>query len=301
MRLEKMDLNLFVVFDTVYRERSVSKAAILLNLTQPAISNALARLRQAFDDPLFVRSPDGMAPTPVADSIVGDIRDALGLLGRCVGVNARFNPQTSEKVFHLGMNDLAESLLLPRLHALVKALAPKVSVTSYYVAREASADELKAGLIDLLVDASFLNARELSQVHLTDLPYVVAVRPQHPLAGQPLRVDDYLGAEHLHVSSRRKGRGQMDVALHKLGYRRQVKMRVQNYLVAARIAAETDLLWTVPRVLVDTLPLAQLPLPFPVEPLEWNLYWHRHADNDPANQWMRGVMQQVVADVLGPV
>lgn len=301
MRLDKMDLNLFVVFDSIYRERSVSKAAISLNLTQPAISNALSRLRQAFDDPLFVRSPDGMAPTPVADSIVGDIRAALGLLGRCVGVNARFAPETSEKVFHLGMNDLAESLLLPRLHASIKHRAPKVSVTSYYVAREASADELKAGLIDLLVDASFLNARELSHVHLADLPYVVAVRPGHPLADQPLTVAGYLAAEHLHVSSRRKGRGQMDVALHKLGYRRRVMMRVQNYLVAARIAAETDLLWTVPRVLVDTLPLQLLALPFPVEPLEWNLYWHRHADSDPASQWMRGMVQQVVAEVLGPV
>lgn len=298
MRLDKIDLNLFVVFDAIYRERSVTKAAVQLNLTQPAISNALGRLRQTFDDPLFVRSPDGMAPTPVADNIVGDIRDALTLLGKSVGSNARFNPVTSEKVFHLGMNDLAESLLLPRLHETIKTLAPKVAITSYYVARETSTEELKAGLIDLLIEAPFINTRELSQQPLTALPYVVAMRKNHPLANAALTVEEYLKAEHLHVSSRRKGSGQMDIALHKLGYRRRVLMRVQNYLVAARITAETDLLWTVPEVLVDTLPLHVTPLPFAVDALEWSLFWHRHADNDPASQWLRGVIGDVAEAVL---
>jgi len=296
MRLEKIDLNLFVVFDAIYRERSVTKVAVLLNLTQPAVSNALSRLRQTFDDPLFVRTPEGMAPTPVADSVVGDVREALALLGRSVGVNARFEPATSEKVFRLGMQDLAESLLLPRLHAAVKKVAPKVSITSYYVAREAATEELKAGVIDLLLDAALVNAKELGQAALAELPYVVAMRAGHPLAGKALTVEDYLAAEHLHVSSRRKGRGQMDVALHKLGYRRRVTMRVQSYMVGARIAEQTDLLWTVPRVLAETLPLQIAELPFSVEPLAWNLYWHKNADSDPANTWMREMLRRVVAE-----
>lgn len=298
MRLEKIDLNLFVVFDAIYRERSVTKVAVLLNLTQPAVSNALSRLRQTFDDPLFVRTPEGMAPTPVADSVVGDVREALTLLGRSVGVNARFDPTTSEKVFHLGMQDLAESLLLPRLQAAVKAVAPKVSITSYYVAREAATEELKAGVIDLLLDVPEVNAKELGQAALAELPYVVAMRVDHPLAEKPLTVDDYLAAEHVHVSSRRKGRGQMDVALHKLGLRRRVTMRVQSYMVGARIAEQTDLLWTVPRVLAETLPLYVAELPFSVEPLAWNLYWHKNADSDPANAWMREMLQQVVAEAV---
>ncbi len=300
MRLEKVDLNLFVVFDAIYRERSVTKVAVLLNLTQPAVSNALSRLRQTFDDPLFVRTPNGMAPTPVADSVVGDVREALALLGRSVGVNARFDPSTSEKVFCLGMNDLAESLLLPRLHAVVNTNAPKVSITSYYVAREAATDDLKAGTIDLLLDAPLVNAKELNQERLGELPYVVAMRPEHPLAKGELKVDDYLAGEHIHVSSRRKGRGQMDIALHALGYRRRVAMRVQNYLVAARITAETDLIWTVPKVLADTLSLHTVALPFAVDPLEWNLYWSKSAENDPANQWMRDVFKAVAREVCNP-
>ena len=298
MRLERIDLNLFVVFDAIYRERSVTKVAVLLNLTQPAVSNALSRLRQTLDDPLFVRTPDGMAPTPVADNVVGDVRDALALLGRSVGVNVRFDPLSSEKVFHVGMNDLAESLLLPRIQDLVKEQAPNVSITSYYIERETATGDLKAGLIDLLLDTPMVKAKAMSVQHLAKLPYVLAMRPEHPLAGKEISVDDYLAAEHLHVSSRRKGRGQMDVALHTLGYQRRVKMRVQNYLVAARIAEESDLLWTVPKVLADTLPLHSTELPFPVEPLVWNLYWHKNAENDPANQWLRGMFEGVVSQVL---
>ena len=298
MRLEKIDLNLFVVFDAIYRERGVTKVAVLLNLTQPAVSNALSRLRQTFDDRLFVRTPEGMVPTPVADSVVRDVREALALLGNSVGVNARFEPATSEKVFRLGMNDLAESLLLPRLHSSIQAAAPNISITSYYVARDAATEDLRAGGIDLLLDTPLVKSKELHQARLGKLPYVLVMRPGHPLANKKLPIDAYLAGEHIHVSSRRKGRGQMDVALHNLGYRRRVTMRVHNYLVAARITAETDLLWTVPKVLADSLPLLTTPLPFTVDPLAWNLYWSKSAENDPANQWMRDILGKVVKDVL---
>lgn len=135
VRLDRLDLNLFVVLDAIYRERSVTKVAAQLSLTQPAVSNALGRLRQTFDDPLFVRTPEGMKPTPVADSVINDVRQALTLLGRSVDTLAQFDPKTSDKVFNLGMNDLAESLLLPKLRALLKEQAPGVSITSYYVER----------------------------------------------------------------------------------------------------------------------------------------------------------------------
>ena len=298
MRLEKVDLNLFVVFDALYRERSVTKVAQLLNLTQPAVSNALGRLRQTFDDHLFVKTREGMTPTPVADSVVRDVRDALTLLGRSVGANARFDPFRSQKVFRLGMNDLAESLLLPRLHEAVRAVAPAIGITSYYVERETATAELNAGMIDLLLDAPAVNARELGHKHLANLPYVVAMRRGHPLSGAPLSLEDYLGAEHLHVSSRRKGRGQVEMALHGQGHKRRIAMRVQNYLVASRITAGTDLLWTVPRVLAETLPLEVVDLPLSVEPLNWHLFWHRNAEDDPANRWMRDMIESVSLSIL---
>jgi DNA-binding transcriptional LysR family regulator len=298
MRLDKIDLNLFVVFDAIYRERSVTRVAAQLNLTQPAVSNALSRLRQTFDDPLFIRTPEGMAPTPVADNVVADVRKALELMRQSVGVNTRFDPASSEKVFHLGMNDLAEALVLPRLHDTLRQLAPKVSLTSYYVARESATDELKSGLIDLLLDAPVVNAKELQQQPLAALPYVAAMHRKHPLASKKhITLEDYLAGEHLHVSSRRRGRGHVDIALHRLNKQRQVRMRVQNYLVAARITQETELLWTVPEVLAKSLPLHTCALPFDVEPLSWNLYWSRSAEDDPANSWMRGQLEQLVKTI----
>lgn len=294
MRLGKVDLNLFVVFDALYQERSVTKVAVLLSLTQPAVSNALARLRETFNDQLFVRTPDGMAPTPVADSIVGDVRQALFLLGESVGVNARFDPSAAERVFRVAMNDLAESLLLPHIYIESMNVAPKVSILSYYVDRVSATEELKSGAADLLLDISTVNAKEFVSMPLSNLPYVCAMRKGHPLLAGEMTMEDYLSAKHIHVSSRRKGRGQVDIAIHKLGSKRSIAMRVKVYLVAARIAEQTDLLWTVPEILAKTLPLETMSLPFDVEPLEWSLYWHKSVDTDPANKWLREVFASVV-------
>jgi len=295
MRLNKVDLNLFVIFDAIYRERNVTRAAAQLNLTQPAVSNALRRLRQSFDDPLFVRTPNGMSPTPVADGAIGDIRRALELMRNTVGAHSRFNPAKSQTIFHLGMNDLAEALLLPKLYESIRRDAPNVSITSYYVARERAADELKAGKIDLLLDSPVHSTRGLHLQALNQLPYVLAMRKDHPMAKRTMSLETYLAAEHLHVSSRRKGRGQVDIALNRLGKQRRITVRIQNYLVAAKITQETDLLWTAPKILAADLDLHMIRIPFEVDPLVWNLYWTRSAEEDPANSWMRAKLATVAA------
>ncbi|RLQ22993.1 LysR family transcriptional regulator [Seongchinamella sediminis] len=290
MRLDKVDLNLFVVFDTLYRERSVTRVAQRLHLTQPAVSNALNRLRQTFDDPLFVRGPRGMQPTPVADAVSADIQRALALLQKSVGGQHRFDPAESAKVYRVGMNDLAQGLVLPGLQRTLADRAPGVSVHAFYQGRDLSVEQLKAGDLDLLIDVPQLNARELEQVQLGSIPYRLALSATHPLAGKAPDMSDYLGAEHVHVSSRARGRGQVDLALHNRGQRRSVKMRVQHYAVAAAITAGSQLLWTAPASALDYPGLVVCALPFEVEPLALNLYWHRSADQDPANAWMRELL-----------
>ncbi len=299
MRLDRIDLNLFVVMDALYRERSVTKVATLLHLTQPAVSNALGRLRQTFDDQLFVRTPDGMMPTPVSDTVIGDVRRALDLLGKSVGVNAQFDPAKSEKEFHLGMNDLAEALILPPLRKKLKEQAPYVSITNYYVDRKNATEELKSGDLDVLLDAHVVNARELEQTFLGELPYVVTMADEHPLARKrKITIEDYLKSEHLHVSSRRKGRGQVEIGLHSMGQKRSIVMRLHSYLVAERVAQQTDLLWTVPKVLANTTSLKTKTLPFDVEPLQWHLFWAKSTDDDPANRWLRQLISDIVNQVL---
>ncbi|MEM1402253.1 MAG: LysR family transcriptional regulator [Pseudomonadota bacterium] len=296
MRLENIDLNLFVVFEAMHRERNVTRVANQLNITQPAVSNILARLRDAFGDPLFVRSSEGMNPTPVADGLIGDVRKALDLMRKSIGQNTPFSPSECEKTFRLGMNDLAEFLFLPQLYKQLKSEAPMATLTSFYAARETATEDLKTGKLDLLVDAPAVNARDLQQRAVAGFPYVALMRSDHPLLAKRLTLNTYLGADHLHVSSRRTGRGHVDIALNRLGKRRGVSMRVQNYLVAEKIMAETDLIWTAPKILADALSLRWRTLPFDVEPLTWCLYWSKSADSDPANRWFREQVGTLLAN-----
>lgn len=298
MRLNRVDLNLFIVFEAIYREKNISKVAVLLNLTQPAVSNALSRLRQTFNDKLFIRSPKGMIPTPVADNIIGDVRKALTLLGDSVGTSIEFEPTLSNKTFKLGMNDLSESLILPNLMESIQCEAPNTFLTCYYLDRKKATEDLKSGALDLLIDAASYNVEELHQLSLGKLSYVLAMRPGHPLVSKQLKFEDYLTSEHIHVSSRRGGKGQMDIALQALGYLRNIKMRVQNYQVAAQVIQLTDLVWTVPKIFAKAKGLTYLDLPFKVAPMPWNLYWHRSATEDPANIWMRQKIENVTNSIF---
>lgn len=299
MRLEKIDLNLFVVFDAIYRERSVTRVAQRLHLTQPAVSNALGRLRQTFDDPLFVRTTAGMQPTPLADTIVTDVRKALGLLRDSVAVSAEFDPAASTKTYRLGMNELSQMLLLPELQARISREAPLVTLQCYYVDRASALDDLKSGDLDLVLDVPQASVRELAHRPLGELPYVVAMRRTHPLAAGPLQLDDYLAARHLLVSGRRRGRGQADVALQALGLQRDIAVRVQGYTVGAAITASDDLLWTAPAAMALQSQLHVSTLPFDCQPLRLHLYWPREADQDPTSCWMRDRVAGIFSAGLG--
>lgn len=297
MRLNRVDLNLFIVFEAIYREKSISKVALLLNLTQPAVSNALSRLRKTFNDPLFVRSPQGMLPTSTANNIIGDVRKALDLLRESVGTSNDFEPQLTNKTFKLGMNDLTQFLTLPSLMQTIQQKAPNAFLSCYYVDRKKATEDLKSGALDVLIDAASYNVEELHQLSLGKLNYVLALGDHHPLVGQPVSLADYLACEHIHVSSRRDGKGQMDVALQAIGHVRQIKMRVQNYQMAAHVIQQTNLVLTVPQLFAEAKGLTFHKLPFLVAPMPWNLYWHRSATDDPANKWLRAQIHEVISKI----
>ena len=304
MRLNKVDLNLFVVFDAIYRERSVTKVATILNITQPAVSNALNRLRQTFDDPLFVHSQTGMNPTPVAEKVIGDIREALHLLGNSVNTNIQFEAKESQKQFRLAMYDFTSSFLLPKIYAALKAQAPLATLSNFYISREIATEDLKAGRIDLLIDSPMVNAKDLNQMPVGSYPYTVAMRAEHPLAKtlaqgakktvREISLEQYLASAHIYVSSRRSGRGHVDVALHAAGMQRRVDARVQSYMAAANLVTQLDILLTAPKILFADKPLITVPTPMPVEPLVCNAYWSKSTDNDPALSWLRQLIQKLL-------
>lgn len=287
MRLRQLDLNLFLVFDAIYTECNLTRAAERLNITQPAVSNALARMRRSLEDPLFVRTPQAMVPTPVAENMIGPVRQALQLLNTSIQLSSSFEPHSAEKTFNLSMHDVIEAAVLPGLLSALRERAPKLSLTSHLVRRVDLVKEFSAGNLDLAIDIPALNHPDLCHQPLIEFPYVCLVRPDHPEVGDELTLEQYLALPHLHVSSRRSGGGYVDAVLSKLSRSRYIQMRIEHYLVAPRLIEKTDLLLTVPRNLAFQTKLKVLPLPFEMEAQQWHLYWHRSADKDRANAWLR--------------
>ncbi len=294
MRLQNVDLNLFIVFETIYTERNLTRAAEVLCITQPAVSNALNRLRKTFNDQLFVRTPSAMVPTPVAENIISRVREALQLMGTSLAEADQFSPAISEKTFVISMNDIAESLLLQPLITQIQSLAPGVSVESYTVPRNEIAKELAAGTIDLALDIPSVATPQLCTIPILKDHYMCAVRPDHPSVGDSLSLEEYLNLKHVHVSSRRKGLGYVDFALSRQGKKRNIQLRLRGHQAVADIVNKTDLAVTLPMGLGRHLGLKLLDLPLDVDPVDWQLFWHTSADQDQANVWMRSLICEIL-------
>lgn len=298
MRLSQVDLNLFVVFEAIYNHRNLTRAAETLCLTQPAVSNALARMRKTLNDQLFVSTPQGMVPTPVGENIAGRIGEALRLLDSSVHAGRLFVPAESQKVFRLSMTDLAEAMLLPALGEFLQREAPGVRVESYFTNRQDIALELATGALDLAIDAPLIDDSQLCHARLQSNRYACMLRPDHPFAGDTLTMEEYLALGHIHISSRRRGAGHVDTVLKKLGVSRSIQMRVQHYMVAPLIAMRTDLALTAPVRLLQGYDARIVELPFELPPLDLHCYWHRSADQDQANRWLRAKLSGFVNEMF---
>ncbi|ONH55959.1 DNA-binding transcriptional regulator, LysR family [Pseudomonas cedrina] len=301
MNLSKVDLNLFIVFDAIYTEANLTRAGQIVGITQPAVSNALARLRETFNDPLFVRTAQGMVPTPMAQNIIGPVRNALSLLRVSVQESRIFNPQQAAKTYRISMTDLTEAVILPPLFQRLRRLAPTVVIESFLSKRRETTKELAAGRLDFAVDAPLNTDPQVRHVKLMEDRYVCAMRKGHPMAGKDkLTLDDYLSLTHIHISSRRNGLGHVDLALGKMGIQRKIALRSQHYLMASQVLQQTDMVMTVPERFARRHELHWFNLPVnDVPAVETHLYWHESTDQDPANRWMREQMielcQQVTA------
>lgn len=284
------------MFDTIYKERNLTEAAKILAITQPAVSNALSRLRKVFNDELFVRTSKGMLPTPVADSIAQNVTMALGMLNASVLEREEFIPNQADRTYHFSMTDLAEAVLLPRLFPYFEKHAPGLGLQSYYTKRHELVRALARGELDFAIDVPLIEDTQIVHQSLIKDQYVCAIRPGHPLSGKALDMESYLQYPHIHVSSRRKGLGQVDMALLKHQQERNIQLRVQHYRVAAEVLRATDLVLTAPRFLAEQFELSILPLPFQMPALDLHLYWHRQSDSDPSHRWLRETLLHLFAD-----
>lgn len=287
MRLDKIDLNLFIVFEVIYREGNLTKSATVLNITQPAVSNALARLRKTFDDPLFERQADGMKPTTFAQNLIGPVREALWVLNNGVIDTDSFNPETAKRLVRISMSDLSSALILSKLIPTLNRLAPGIVLEVQTINQDIVIDELSSSNLEFCVEAPILVDQRLYHTPLFNDSFVCVVRNGHPAIGKKFTLENYLSLEHIHTSSRKTGAGHIDAALHSLGHKRKIKTRLQNYLVAPTLVMATDMALTIPRRLAQKYDLTIIELPFKVQDMGLHLYWHKAKDADPGHKWLR--------------
>jgi DNA-binding transcriptional LysR family regulator len=295
MDIRKLDLNLLVVLEAIHAEGSLTRAAARLHLSQPALSHALARLREALDDPLFLRQGNRMVPTPRTQRLMGPLHEALGLIGEAVQEGARFDPARAQQEFRLGLRDVFEATTLPALLARMAREAPGLRLASVRADRRELEADLADGRLDIALDVLLPLAPEgdIRREPLSQDRLVVVARKQHPaLKRGRISLADYLAASHVLVSSRRRGPGFEDLELARLGHERQVVLRCQHYFAACRVVEGTDSLLTMPAqyaALANAgLGTVLVEMPAALPPLDVYLYWHESRENDPANRWLRG-------------
>jgi DNA-binding transcriptional LysR family regulator len=305
MNFRTLDLNLLRVFDMVMVERNVTRAATRLAMTQPAVSNALRRLRESMGEELFVPGPTGVAPTSQAMALWPAVREALSGLREVFDPQA-FNPAKDPRSFTLLMADATAAVLMPPLVDALTLVRSRVDLRVEPLTTRDPRAQIGRGGADGAIGFFPNVARALAadggqgEVVLDPLyacDYVCVMRHGHPLAGRPgLALDDYCAAAHARVSFAGRAHGFVDEALARLGRARRVALTVNHFSTAAQVLRTADLLAVFPR---SYLPfsgaadeLVARGLPFDMPTIDVSLLWHRRHERDPAQRWLR----QTVAD-----
>jgi DNA-binding transcriptional LysR family regulator len=300
MNFRTLDLNLLRVFAAVMLERNVTRAAAQLAMTQPAVSNALRRLRDSVGDELFVTAPGGVVPTPHAEAMWPEVHAALDRLSEALDPQD-FDPARDERSFMLSMADATATVLMPAFVGTLSAERARALVGVLPLTSRDPRPQLERGSADLSVGFFPEVAAELAaegppgSVVLDPLyrcEYVCVMRRGHPLAGAAdLTLDDYCAARHVRVNFAGRHRGFVDAALTAAGRGRHIALTVNPFSTAARIVHESDLLTVLPRSFVaasgfaEGLAVRRMPVPLP--PIEVGMLWHRRHERDPAQRWLR--------------
>jgi DNA-binding transcriptional LysR family regulator len=296
MNISSIDLNLLPVFAAMIEECNVSRAAARVGLSQPALSNALRRLRQAFNDPLFVRTSRGMRPTPRAEQMAGPVLAALAHTRLALSGETEFNPGTTLQTFRIAMNDYAEWRLAPALAARISNQSTNCNihvkrVDALFKAPEA---ELIHGAFDLALgfcsDPATLAENILSET-LAEEPNVLIARRGHPALRKKINREVFAAHDHVAVIYRSEPWGLIDQELAAHGLKRRLRLATPHFQTALKTVATSDMLACVPQSLAiefaRSLNLVIRPLPIALPNLVTRMLWARPWQDDPAHTWLR--------------
>jgi DNA-binding transcriptional LysR family regulator len=305
MSFDQLDLNLLKVFDAIFQTHSVTEAGSSLLLAQSSVSKQLNRLREALGDPLFVRTRDGMSPTPRAEALSGPIREALSGVRSAIERQMGFDPRTSDRTYRIFMSDLGQMIFLPKLLELVSHEAPSVNVHTVQVPTASFRNAaLESGAVDLAIGDLGPTEGSLHNQKLFEDHYVGVVRANHPIIRDSLSFQQFLTTPQImyqppgggHVSQE----SVVDNAFWAAGVERRVAVRVAHTIGITSLVSITDVLLVVPYRMAmafrsEHRDVTVLELPIEIPKFEIGQYWHERFDTDPANAWLRDSIARLFA------
>jgi DNA-binding transcriptional LysR family regulator len=311
MNINRVDLNLLVFLDVLLRERNVTQAANQLNLSQPAMSNGLRRLRNLFDDPLLVRTSDGMTPTERALELEPLVRDILSKVEYALQPTSEFDPGTAERVFRIMASDYAESTLLPSLLRKLRQQAPAISL-DIMTPSDVSFLDVERGKVDMVINRFDSIPQSFHQITVWTDTFSCLLSANNPLL-KDFNLDSYLKAHHVWVSKTGMGvgvgmdpkdvqrLGWVDAAIAKLGKKRDIAVFTRHYQAAMILAEQNDLVVTLPSLAAqlqhDNPRLVIKTPPLEIPPLELKMAWSPLLQHNPANRWLRNLIVETGREV----
>lgn len=307
MNLDSIDLNLLVYLDVLLREKSVTKAAQQLGITQPAMSNGLRRLRELFNDPLMIRTSEGMTPTERAQDLQPLIRHSLAELEIALQPQDKFDAKQSQRVFRIMVSDYAESTLVPELVKRLRTEAPDV-ILDVLTPSDVSFKDVEAGRVDMAINRFDEMPQSFHQKNLWKDDFVCLINPDHPLIND-FNLDAYLKSKHIWVSKTGMGAGVgidpdkiirlgwVDLALSERGHKRKISVFTRHYQMPALLALNNDLVATLPRKVAnmqaESSRLIVKEPPFPIPSFELKMAWSPLLQHHQAHRWLRQMLTDV--------
>jgi DNA-binding transcriptional LysR family regulator len=301
LNIAGIDLNLLIVFDALMLEQNVTRAGERLGLSQPATSNALARLRRLTADDLFIRTATGLRPTPRAISLAQQLRPALQQIQGALLEKAVFDPLQSDRVFALGMSDYGEFALLPKLMSMMQVMAPQISFQIRSGDRQKLLELLDQGEIDLAWGVFPEKISWHRQQLIFSESYVCVCRQNHPTIHTTLSLEQYLQGSHLLVSVKEDRFGRVDKLLAERSLKRHIALSTPHFLTVPLILSQTNLIATLARRIALTYAAPQqlqiLPLPLELEGFDVYMRWHQSTENSPDCQWLRSSIIDIAKSI----
>ncbi len=301
MNIALVDLNLLIVFDAVIREKHVTRAAKRIGMTQPAVSNALNRLRHIAKDDLFIRSFNGVIPTARALELGPPIRQAISLVENAFDPT-HFDPENSSDEFNIAISNYTASIIFPQLSEVLEKEAPNINVRSKQLGDVDLLRELESANIDFIIAGQQLEETEnFISHHLYNEDFVCVMRKGHPLAKKKqLTIKEFSESKHLMVATTGKAFGFVDYLLEVKGLKRRVAMTVNQFLVAPAIIRQSNMILTVSKRVSEKFKLNSVkvfPLPLLTNPLSLKLVWHKRTDANPGNKWLRNKIINICKNI----